>query len=268
MKFISDRNKLRRWPNLLSNLFFFNTIVFTMLININVVNIIHLWRLINRIWPINGAASTPAVQTVWSVVEMKALNFYGVSTDWSFSAAKTSRSVYLGEKVERQLFCPAPRLLACQRTGKHSALWRRPKKVSATFRSHTELVVPCAETRQAVEAGEKTDRYLSHTQSCLFRALGQGKLWSCIRNLAPTFLLTDESVCTAGLLRPSFIRYIRFVKGQKWIILNTFIVFNIVNKMVLKKHQISEYKAMFFNKFFTMHLYNLQSTDFSTDVSS
>ena len=167
--------------------FFFNTIVFTMLININVVNIIHLWRLINRIWPINGAASTPAVQTVWSVVEMKALNFYGVSTDWCFSAAKTSRSVYLGEKVERQLFCPAPRLLACQRTGKHSALWRRPKKVSATFLTHrascsvrwdkascgggrknwslpfsyTELLVSCAGTRQAVELHKKLGAHIS-----------------------------------------------------------------------------------------------------------
>ena len=65
----------------------------------------------------------------------------------------------------------------------------------------------------SVEAAEKTKRYLSHTQSCSFRALGQGKLWSCIRNLAPTFLLTDESVCTAGLLRPQFIRCIRFITG-------------------------------------------------------
>ena len=170
------------------------------------------------------------------------------------------------------------------------------KSRTSTFLPRTTVAgLPArAKTLCSVEAAEKTERYLSHTQSWLFRALRQGKLWrrakkliatflthraacfvrweqgklwSCIRNLAPTFLLTDESVCTAGLLRPSFIRYIRFVKGQKWIILNTFIVFNIVNKMVLKKHQISEYKAMFFNKFFTMHLDNLQSTDFSTDVS-
>ena len=70
--------------------------------------------------------------------------------------------------------------------GKHPGLCGQMKKLSATF---------------------------SNTQSRLFRALGQGKLWSRIRNLAPTFLLTDESVCTAGLLRPPFIRCIRFITG-------------------------------------------------------
>ena len=39
-------------------------------------------------------------------------------------------------------------------------------------------------------------------------------------------------------------------------------LFNIVNTMVLKKIIFHECKAIFFNCFFTVYLYNLQSKDF------
>ena len=158
-----------------------------------------------------------------SCVKMWSIKFYGLSAGGSRSlplTGKVDRPVWAAEKIWALPFLPRITDACLPAHGKHAGLCGQMKKLSATF---------------------------SHTQRCLFRALRKVKLWSRIRNLVPTFLLTDESVCTAGLLRPSFIRYIRFVKGQKWIILNTFIVFNIVNKMVLKKHQISEYKAMFFN---------------------
>ena len=103
-------------------------------------------------------------------VEMWSLKFYGLSTARNSLAAKTARSVWPGEKVDRYLFSHAPRMLPCCWQRRRAGPWWRLKK----------LTLPCLPTDSlsrllefATKGGRgKLERQNFYSQSEAFALLG------------------------------------------------------------------------------------------------
>ena len=146
------------------------------------------------------------------------LNFTGLHRLRFLPCRWQARSVWAAEKTWTLPFLPRATDASLLLAGKTRWAVVAVEKVNATSSPH-RLVVPLAGIR-----------YQRRTR----------KTWT------PKFLLTVRSVCTAGIHRAPFIRHIGFIKRHKWNIFTTITLINVVNKMLLKKNQISWIKSYIF----------------------